>query len=426
MNKKPEHNPSTELESPHWNNNTKLVVAFTFVAILAGFLVKFQNFIGPLLVTFILSYLVYPLIEKLHQRFKISWRLAVLLVYLLSFIILIGLAVWGGLALVEQIQSLIRFLQTAISNLPSYINQFSHQVIEIGPFELDFSKLDLRDWTNQLTGMIQPMFSRLGGFVGSLATSAASVIGWLFFILLVSFFIVSETQGNAGKLINIQIPGYSQDIKRLGIELSRIWNAFLRNQLVLMVLTVIIYIFVLGILQIRFFFGLALLAGLARFFPYVGPTVAWTTYGLVAYFQGYTIFGLSPFWYVALIIGLAVVIDVVIDNVVIPALMADALKVHPAAVMVAVLMAASLLGVIGVLLAAPVLASAKLLGDYAFSKMFDLDPWRKSTSEQSEKLAISDFGEWRKRIAGWLARFERNRGNDKIAERKGNKDDFTP
>jgi len=414
MDKTPEQNTVAEIKSPRWSNNTKLVVALTFVAILAGVLVKFRNFIGPLLLVFILSYLVYPLIEKLHRRLKIPWRIAVLLIYLLGLFVLIGLMVWGGIALLEQIQSLIRFLQTAISNLPSYINQLSRQVITIGPFELDFRTLDLRDWTNQLIGMIQPMFSRLGSIVGGLATSAASVVGWALFILLVSFFIVSETQGNVGRLIDIQIPGYSQDTKRLGVELSRIWNAFLRNQLILIALTVIVYTLVLGILQVRFFFGLALLAGLARFVPYVGPAVAWTTYGLVSYFQGYTIFGLSPIWYVVLIIGISVVIDSLIDNVVTPTLMADALKVHPAAVMVAVLMAASLLGVIGILLAAPVLASAKLIGDYAFSKMFDLDPWKKFPSEQNARLAASDLSQWRKRIASWLARFRKGQKNNTI------------
>mgnify|MGYP007094548547 FL=1 len=62
MDKTPEQNTVAEIKSPRWSNNTKLVVALTFVAILAGVLVKFRNFIGPLLLVFILSYLVYPLI----------------------------------------------------------------------------------------------------------------------------------------------------------------------------------------------------------------------------------------------------------------------------------------------------------------------------------------------------------------------------
>ncbi len=398
-----EQNTEKKVASPRWSNNTKLVVALTFVAILAGILVKFRNLIGPLLLAFVFSYLVYPLIEKLHRKLNISWRLAVLIIYLLGVLILIGLIVWGGIALLDQLQSLIRFLQTSIAGLPNYINQLSHQVIAIGPFELDFATIDLRAVSNELTGMIQPLFSQVGSFIGSIASSAFSVIGWVLFLLLVSFFMVSETGGNAGRLIDIQIPGYPYDTKRLGVELSRIWNAFLRNQFLLIVFTVIVYSFLLGILQVRFFFGLALLAGMGRFVPYVGPAIAWTTYGLVSYFQGFTVLGLTPIWYVVLVIGIAVIVDVMIDNIVTPTLMADALKVHPAAVLVTVLVAANLMGVVGVLLAAPVLASAKLLGDYGFSKLFDLDPWRDFSTGQAPKRALFNLNHWRRKIeALWL------------------------
>jgi putative heme transporter len=128
-------------------------------------------------------------------------------------------------------------------------------------------------------------------------------------------------------------------------------------------------------LGVHYFFGLALLAGLARFIPYVGPFVAWTSYGLVAFFQGSTIFGLSPVAYVALVVGCAWLTDVVMDNFVVPRLMSNALRVHPAAVMVSALVAFNLLGVIGMVLAAPVLATVKLFLEYLLAKMFDQDPW---------------------------------------------------
>jgi predicted PurR-regulated permease PerM len=133
----------------------------------------------------------------------------------------------------------------------------------------------------------------------------------------------------------------------------------------------------LGALGVNFYYGLAFIAGLARFVPYVGPAVAWTTYGLVSLFQGTTIFGLDPLGYVILVIGISWFTDIILDNFVVPRLMGDALKVHPAAVLVAVIISASLFGFIGVLLAAPVLATVKLIGQYVFFKLFDLDPWEK-------------------------------------------------
>jgi predicted PurR-regulated permease PerM len=127
---------------------------------------------------------------------------------------------------------------------------------------------------------------------------------------------------------------------------------------------------------VRFFIGLAVLAGLARFVPYVGPAVTWTTYGLVSYFQGTTIFGLSPFGYVILVVGTSWVVDIILDNFVGTRLMGNVLQIHPAAVMVSALVGANLFGLVGVVLAAPVVATLKLVMTYIFNRLFDQDPWK--------------------------------------------------
>jgi hypothetical protein len=51
------------------------------------------------------------------------------------------------------------------------------------------------------------------------------------------------------------------------------------------------------------------------------------------------------------------------------------LDLHPLIVLVGVLMGASLAGILGAILAAPILASLKLLGTYTWRKLFDLPPF---------------------------------------------------
>ena len=67
-----------------------------------------------------------------------------------------------------------------------------------------------------------------------------------------------------------------------------------------------------------------------------------------------------------------------------PKILGGALKVHPAGVMIAAFVGVSILGVVGVVLAAPVLATLILIGRYSVRKLFDLDPWT------GIKLAPSD------------------------------------
>jgi predicted PurR-regulated permease PerM len=361
--------------SPRWGATTKLIVGLSVVAISAFLLFRFLNIVGPLLLAFILAYLVHPISNSVTKRLRLSWRASVTVLYLILLILVIGSIAIGGIAVVDQIQSLIFFLQTAVKDLPTFIDNFTSHPLTFGPFAFNLQLLDINALSQQIMNVVQPILTRAGSSVLAVATGAATFLGWLFFILLVSYFILVESGGFPNRLISLKIPGYEDDIQQFGHALGRIWNAFLRGQITIVLLTIFIYNILLGGLGIRYFFGLALLAGLARFIPYVGPFVAWTSYGLVAFFQGSTLFGLPPLGYVALVVGCAWLMDVVLDNLVVPRLMSNALRVHPAAVMISALVAFNLLGVIGMVLAAPVLATVKLFLDYILSKLFDQDPW---------------------------------------------------
>ena len=242
--------------------------------------------------------------------------------------------------------------------------------------------MDIDTATDQLLTNVQSLFGKIGSFAGSFASGAASTFGWIAFIVLISFFVLSETGGNPERFIHVSIPGHQEDVKKMGSEMSRIWNAFLRGQMILMVLTVIIYTALLGSLGVRFFYGLALIAGLARFVPYLGPTITWIIYSLVCLFQARTVFGLSPVMYTVLVVGLSLIIDGTIDAMVTPRILGGAMKVHPAGVLIAAFVGVNILGVVGVVLAAPVLASLLLLSRYSMRKLFDLDPW-----ENMEKIS---------------------------------------
>lgn len=360
--------------SQNWNSTTKLVVALTFVAALAALLIKFRFVLGPLLMALILAYLFQPIADRLQQA-GLSWRLSVAIIYLVILLLILGLIALGGVGLIQQIQSLVVIIQNSLKSLPQLIQDISGRVYVFGPFRFDFSQTDLNALSGQVLGMVQPLLSRTGVLLSAVAGRAASFVGWMLFVLLVSFFILGESGGLRKQLINIEVPSYQEDVARLSRELGRIWNAFLRGQIIIFILAVLVYSVVLGVLDVHYALGMALLAGLARFVPYVGPAVNWTILVLVTYFQADKLFGMSPLGYSGLVLVTALVIDQIFDNIVSPRILADALKVHPAAVLVGAIIAANLLGFLGVLLAAPMLATVTLFGRYALRKMFDLEPW---------------------------------------------------
>jgi predicted PurR-regulated permease PerM len=371
------------VSSPRWGSMTKLVVALTFVAILAWIFSRFQSIIPPLLMAFILSYLLYPVASFLNRNLRFSWRAAVGSIYFLVLILFLSLLTVGGLGLVQQIQSLIRLIQNSLVELPTLVNNIANWFQTRSPIPIDLNTVDINALTDQLISVVQPLLGQTGQLLGTVASGAAQFFGWAAFVLLVSFFVLSESDGLRGGIIKLNIPGYSEDISRLGRELGRIWNAFLRGQIIIFFMTVFVYFIMLSILGLRYAIGLAFLAGLARFLPYIGPAINWIILVLVAYFQPFKLFGMQPLAYTLLVVALALFVDQIFDNLVSPRIMADALKVHPAGVLVMALVAANLLGILGVVIAAPFLATLQLIGKYILRKMFDQNPWPEAESETS-------------------------------------------
>jgi predicted PurR-regulated permease PerM len=347
----------------------------TIIVILGALIINFQFIITPLMIALTLAYLFHPVADFFQRKLRFSWNASVAVIYVIIIILLIGLLTLGGVGLVQQIQSLVVIVQDALKNLPELIESISGQVYQFGPFKLDFSQLDLSDLSQQVLGMVQPLLSQTGTILGTVAGSAANFLGWTLFVLLVSYFVLAESGGLRERMVTVDVPGYSEDVARLTRELGRIWNAFLRGQIIIFILTVIVYSIVLTLLGVQYALSLAFIAGLARFVPYVGPAVNWGILVIVAYFQVFKLFDMSPLYYTLLVLVIALIIDQIFDNIVSPRILSDALKVHPAAVLVSAIITANLFGILGVVIAAPLLATAMLLWNYTLRKMLDMNPF---------------------------------------------------
>ncbi|MBI5965625.1 MAG: AI-2E family transporter [Chloroflexi bacterium] len=379
----------------------KLVVALTIIVIVGALLVKFQFIITPLLIALVLAYLFHPIASFFQNKLRFSWGASVSVIYLIIILLLLGLLTLGGVGLVQQIQSLVTIVQEAVTNLPQIIEKLSSQVYQFGPFKIDLRALDLKALSSQLLNLVQPLLNSTGTVVSSLAGSAANFLGWALFVILVSYFVLAESSGLRNSMFAIDIPGYTQDIERITRDLGRIWNAFLRGQVIIFLLAIAVYSVVLSVLGVRYAISLAFLAGLARFVPYVGPAINWTILVLVSYFQVFKLFGLSDFNYTLLVLITALIIDQIFDNLISPRILSAALKVHPAAVLVAAIVAANLFGILGVVLAAPILATATLLWKYTMRKMLDINPWPEAELTQQPPPPAG-------RILVWIRRLFRN------------------
>src|SRR5512146_2474178 len=107
--------------SPSWGPTTKLVVALTAAAIIIWLFIQFHSIIGPILLAFVVAYLLHPVASLLQRGLHLSWSLAVGLLYILILIIILGGLTLGGLGLVGQIQSLINVVQANVAAIPQFV-----------------------------------------------------------------------------------------------------------------------------------------------------------------------------------------------------------------------------------------------------------------------------------------------------------------
>ena len=210
--------------SPRWGSNTKLIVGLTVVALIVALdnqLPGYHWTDSPGVYTCICLPADRCAAYYLRPRFLARFVNLVYLTLLILLVCIIGIA---GYALIQQSTALIISVEQFVTQLPTTVANLSQQEFFIGPFRLDFSRFDLQSLVQQLLGMVQPIVGQAGTLAGRFAASAASTIGWVLFILLVSYFLLAESGQLREDLVHIPIPGYDVDSRRLVREITRIWE----------------------------------------------------------------------------------------------------------------------------------------------------------------------------------------------------------
>jgi predicted PurR-regulated permease PerM len=129
---------------------------------------------------------------------------------------------------------------------------------------------------------------------------------------------------------------------------------------------------------------LGLIAGIFAAVPFLGPLLSAVPALLLAFGEG----GMTPLWVVLAYLG----IQALEGNVITPFVMARGMKLHPVAVIFSMLLCVAAFGVLGVLVAAPLVAIASILHDELYRKHFlpdvtDADLDRLSRKALHEKVS---------------------------------------
>lgn len=351
---------------PKWSTSAKLLVSVGAIALCIYLLTRFSAVIPPLVIALIVAYVLSPLVSKIEAHIRIPRWAITLLVYGLLLGVVASLPALFIPTLVDQFNR----LNINFQNIVQLVERFLGQEVVIGELRINGAQV-----VEQLVQAFQQLLEPVFGQTLSVAVDVITSFVWVVFILVISFYLVKDTDRLLGWIDGVAPPSYQEDYQRLKAEIVAIWAAFFRGQLTLALVVAAIFVVAGLVIGLPFTFAMALLAGLLEFLPSVGHGIWLTIASILVLFQGSTWIPLPNWAVMLLLIGLHVVFQQVDLNILIPRIIGRRVHLHPLVVILGIVAGASLAGVLGLLLAAPTIASARILGRYILANLFDADPF---------------------------------------------------
>jgi predicted PurR-regulated permease PerM len=401
---------------PEYQPQLSLWVRQLLTVILLVAAVYLLTLIAPVLpmltIAFLIAFVMFLPSRYLARRTPIPYAITVILLYALLIIALIlGLLVITP-TLVSGITNLITSLQSGYKELVATILALKPQdsVLDILGVRVDMSEivktlqsalqssgssvsatnlttsLTTEQLTNAITvqqatlgsllNQILPLFGSVSQTITAAIGSITGFIGSFLLAVFVSFLVLLDIPITQRVLAH-QIPlGYHREFAVLVHKLVHVWNGFFRGQVLIGFAIGVLTFIQLSWMGISNTFILAVLTGTISLIPTIGGIFALIPLGLIPLIQGSSTFPDVPHGILALlVVGINLVISQLIWNVIAPKILGDALDLPLPVIIVGVFIGAASAGILGAFLAAPVMATVRVLMSYVWHKIIRVDPF---------------------------------------------------
>jgi len=371
-----------------WSEPSRYIMGVFLL--LAGLLVVYigRSAIPLVLSAALLALIVDPIIRFFVVRLRMNRTLAIVITYLfvVAMLLLVPLLLIQPLVDAANfalkidpnliIQRLVNFVQSVSTQLQAHqwLAGILNPAIDSLLTALNYSASASQTPAPVMQMSVADLSSRLGralgavaGFLGPTFSGLASVLFTLLMALQMTF-----TSGEFKNWFSELIPpGHGPELHLLFANIHITWTGFLRGQMQLMLavgLLTWIGGFILGLPQ-AFFLGV--IAGFMELIPNVGPVLAAVPAVLIALLFGSTHLAFSHLTFALVVIGFYTLVQMMENQFLVPKIMGDAVDLPPLIVLIGVIAGAEAFGIMGALLATPMIATGKLIFRYIYGKIME-------------------------------------------------------
>lgn len=318
-----------------------LMKLFPAYSVILSFLWKL---LAPFIISAFIAYLLHPMVDKMNEM-RMSKAIAILLIYILFF----GGIGFGVYRLYPVIVHELHDLNDQLPELMQMYSDFIYKVYEYTSFlpEMVHDKMD--GLLNQMENKVDQFIGKLVGMLTKVVDMVVllTVIPVLVFYFLKDFELIKE-------YVKKWIPySYQNDTRRLAESIDDRLGKYLRGLFIVSLFVTVSSFIVLHLLHIKYALLLAIIMGITNIIPYFGPII-----------------GLIPVIFITITVSVKKVVIVVISffiiqliegNLLSPYVYGKSIHIHPIVIIFALLLGGEIGGVIGMVLAVPLLTICKVV-----------------------------------------------------------------
>lgn len=328
------------------SRTARVLITVLLFALGLGFLYVTHDTLIAFLFAIFFAYLMSPLVAHLERFLKGRGR-AIAVIYTLLLVLVVIFFVIVGPKVTHEAARLGQSLPGLLSRLSS--GQIANQLgAEHG-------------WNYNTTAFVQSFLvshqndiEQLAQHIG-LRTADVAKQAWLLIIVpLLSIFFLKDGRSFSDVLLSmIQSRPQREFLENVLGDLNQMLAHFIRAQLTLAALSLIVYSAFLGAMRVPYALVLGTVGGVFEFVPVVGPLVAGIAIISVVLLMSYS------HWLVVLIFLIAW--RLIQDYVSSPRIMGDSMELHPLAAIFGVMAGGEIAGILGIYLSIPVMASLRIV-----------------------------------------------------------------
>ena len=315
---------------------------------LLGFIKEFLVVISPIFIGFLIAWLFEPLVTTMQKK-KIPRILGCIIVYLVIISVLFLIVYLFIPSLISEVKDFVKVAPDIYEELSSFVLNIIQRFDTNNFINVTSLKKELTNWISDYGMSIASDLPKYLLSVGKVIIS-----GGINFVLglMVGFYLLYDFHKVNEFIFNMLPESIKYGYKDLTNRINTSLRSYVQGVLLVMVLVFITQSIGLTIAGLEAPILFALFCAVTDIIPYFGPYIG----GIPAVIVGFT---MSPITGICVLISI-VIVQLLENNFYQPLIMGHTMKLHPVTIMIGLLIFEHFFGILGMVVATPVIACLKV------------------------------------------------------------------